>query len=66
MICSQLKSDHTLTKLGMDCVELLEEHEVVKRRTIHFSKSLLYSKHINPVLNRTKHIFLFILRSILN
>jgi len=43
MTCGQLKTQHKLTKLGRDSEELLREHEVVKRRTIHFSKSLNYS-----------------------
>lgn len=59
MICGQLKTDHKLTKVYMDCVELLREHELVKKRTIHFSESLFYSEHTNPTLNGTKHIFFF-------
>lgn len=43
MICGQLKTDHRLPNLGMDGEELLREHEVVKRTTIHFSESLIYS-----------------------
>lgn len=32
MICGQLKTYHKMTKLGMDGVKLLKEHELVEKK----------------------------------